>query len=237
MDRFRQSLPEPIWGTVSLITLVVVPFLGMLFFEATRWNIVAELWGVVGAGALFWYFTEQRSENIQRKAWLRRNRTYVRAVIERVLLNAALVMHYTLGAPDDLYNDLIRGKTREVRRRAAQKIRVLVAEVDQGKPRRLHGQMGLDECISQGQFGLEKVMIESSDVFGRLTDLHAVTRLCVERCRWVAIFDPTLREVKPAGGLARWLQTGLPADAGEAALVVCEVCADILVEAGELATR
>lgn len=235
MDRFRQSLPEPRWVSVLVIAVVVVPFFIGLGYEPTRWNMAAEVWGVVGAGALFWYFTEQRSEIVQRKAWLRRNRTYVKAVLERIVRNAGTVVHCTLGVSGNLYDDLTQGKTREVRRRAAQQARPLVADVAQGEPRGVNGQMGLTDPISQGLFGLEQAMTESGDVFGRLTDLHAATRFCVEHCRWMAIFYPTLHEVTSTGALARWLQTGLPADVGEAALVVCEVCADILVETGALA--
>ena len=43
----------PVWLRV-LTAVVVLWLLAMLPFEETRWNAVAELWGVAGAGVVVW---------------------------------------------------------------------------------------------------------------------------------------------------------------------------------------
>jgi cell division protein FtsW (lipid II flippase) len=61
--------------------LVGVAFIVMLFFEDLRWNVIAELWGVAGAGVVLWWYLEQRSETVQQQAWLRQNARHIQPVL------------------------------------------------------------------------------------------------------------------------------------------------------------
>ncbi len=234
MSWLREQLPEPHKVWVPFLAIVVLSFVAMLPFEATRWNAVAELWGVVGAGAVFWFVSERHSESIQRRAWLRKHAPYSQMVLDRLVDNAGMAARATLNLPDDLHQRLTRGATGEQRRRAALEARQYVARVARsGMEDTEYLEDTLNACIA----GFEQALNQHGGVLDRLTELQASLHACVSNCRFVATFPMALQEGLPEVSFLRYLTTRVPSEAGEAALAICEKSAAILVESGRLPAR
>src|SRR5688572_25187881 len=60
-----------------LLAGAVLWFVGLYVDPVMQANMHGELWGVAGAGLAVWLVQELLSEDIQRRAWLRRNVGYV----------------------------------------------------------------------------------------------------------------------------------------------------------------
>ncbi len=237
MRWLREQLPEPFWFWLPFLVAVVLSFVAMLPFEATRWNAVAELWGVVGAGAVFWFVSERHSESIQRRVWLRKHAPYVRMVLERIVDNAGWAARATLDLPDDLHQQLTHGATGEQRYVAAEKAREYVARVAEAGVVRNKDTKRLGNTLNQSITGFELAFNDHGAVLDRLTELQASLHDCMSYCRFIAWSAPALQEEFPESMFHRFVSTQLPAKAGEAALAICEKSANILVEAGELPER
>ena len=237
MKRVSQSIPTPLRLTVLVVALVVASFALMLNVEATRWNVVTELWGVFGAGALFWFFTERQSEDLRRRTWLRTNRDEVARVLDAVATHAGGIASNTLGLAPDLYADLVGGQSRDARRRAAQRARLLVPTVTSGAAEEFARPLTAEEPLVQEQVGLETALAHSGEVFARLANLRAAMAICLDRCRTVTVLSPLLQGGAPIGGATAWLRHSIPAQAGQAAITLCEACADVLSEAEVLPAR
>src|ERR1041385_2703175 len=97
------------WWVLPVLTgITIATFFYMLLFEETRANILAELWGVAGAGTVAWWFLEHYSEPIQQGAWLKRHARELDRVVGHVRYEAAASAIKALDFTDELADELLK---------------------------------------------------------------------------------------------------------------------------------
>jgi hypothetical protein len=69
----RDSVPRPLWLSIPLILAVLGFFLAFVGDPQPGPNLIAEAWGVFGAGIAVWWILESKSEQVQHRGWLRQN--------------------------------------------------------------------------------------------------------------------------------------------------------------------
>lgn len=106
-----------------LMVATAASFLTGLLFEDLRPNLIAEMWGVVGAGIVIWWVLEQHSEQIQTRAWIERNVEYAIPLVNQIQGTLMEPLLVSLGAPAETVSALAYGRSMEARQRAADAIR------------------------------------------------------------------------------------------------------------------
>jgi hypothetical protein len=164
-----------ILGWVSLAWLLV-----MLPFAVLRWNALATLWGVIGAGLLVSVILQEQGEAIQRRVWLRRNRASVDRWVGLVNGSAGLAVTAALGLGDAIDVPLRMGPTVVYRRRAIEQARE-VARSFSTKPEIQDARRYVDFptwvlSLSTTQAQLRMAISNNGPLFDRLTELHGAIR-------------------------------------------------------------
>ncbi|MDQ6877698.1 MAG: hypothetical protein M3082_08360 [Candidatus Dormibacteraeota bacterium] len=110
----------------------LVAFAGLLAYEPLRWNAIATLWGIVGAGLLVSVILQERGEPIQRRAWLRRNSDTVRFFLGEIRRASGHVVDTALGLEQRLKQPLLYGATMTETQMAIDETRALIAADSDG---------------------------------------------------------------------------------------------------------
>jgi hypothetical protein len=92
-------LHDPIAWTTTLAVrhrstlswFVLAGLLALVWFEPTRWGAVVTLWGILGAGLVVSLILEERSEGVEHRAWLRRNRDQIKPFLDFIHSRSALL--------------------------------------------------------------------------------------------------------------------------------------------------
>jgi hypothetical protein len=209
------------WAFVGL-TFVV-----MLFIPDARWNAITTVWGALFLGLLISLVLEQRGEGIQRRAWLRQHAERVRTVVEEVLTLATSSLE-SVRLPSEIMEALTSGATRIARREAAERARghivaarYLLEDDDQ---------MPADELLAYARQARE-VRERHGVVLSRVTQLDAALDQFLDALRW---YDEAVAKSKARAEDVRAVTRSFVLPIGEAAVKLCEACADVLFEARRL---
>ena len=100
-------LHDPIAWTTTLAVrhrsmlswFVLAGLLALVGFEPTRWGAVVTLWGILGAGLVVSLILEERSEGVEHRAWLRRNRDQIKPFLDSIHSRSALLAAASVGVP------------------------------------------------------------------------------------------------------------------------------------------
>jgi hypothetical protein len=217
------------WAFVGL-TFVV-----MLFIPDARWNAITTVWGALFLGLLISLVLEQRGEGIQRRVWLAQNTGRARTTVDEVLAVAARSAAFAVDLPEEISQKLMSGATRSARREAAESARAHMWS-------RMKATLATEDNDHMPADDLLQYARQVRDVRERLRDLRHRHRLVLSR---VTQLDTALDRFLDT---LRWYEEAVVAEdntwardahniryflqpIGEAAVGLCEACADLLVEA------
>lgn len=205
------------WAFVGLT------FVGMLFVPDARWNAITTVWGALFLGLLISLVLEQRGEGIQRRAWLRQNAERARKTVDELLAVAvgAYSAAFAVDLPAETMQALIAGPTREARRAAAAQARAhivtQVAQIQYALSPADANTIPAEDLLAYAPRARE-VRERNGVVLSRATQLDRALERLLDALRW---YQESHAE--------RTYMFLLPI--GEAAVGLCEACADLLVEA------
>gem|GEM_PF-6646922 len=207
--------------------VAIASFVTMLVFDQTRWNVIATLWGVIGAGLVVSLILEEQGEEIQRRSWLKREANQVAPFLQAIFQRARLV-GASCGLPLDVINGIfdLDFRVRNLSFARAREIaRSDLAGVDR---ERLLSLATKPENANHLLFRLEEIdrlALDNVPILSRLTSLHAAIRRFEEAGRLLLsnLLSPNMpNEVRLI----------LLASTAAASIDVCEECSRILEEAG-----
>lgn len=214
---------------------VGVTFLVMLFIPDARWNAITTVWGALFLGLLISLVVEQRGEGIQLRIWLSQNTGRARTAVDDVLAVAAYSAEFAVAMPKDIMQELISGATRSARSDAAE-----------GARAHMWSRMKTNPVGEANDHAPAEALLEYArqvrEVRERLTEMRHRHRLILSR---VIQLDTALNRFEDA---LRWYEEAVAAKdnwwardtrnttyllqpIGEAAVGLCEACADLLFEA------
>jgi hypothetical protein len=217
------------WAFVGL-TFVV-----MLFIPDARWNAITTVWGALFLGLLISLVLEQRGEGIQRRLWLAQNTGRARTAVDETLAVAAQSAAFAVDLPKDIMQALMSGATRSARREAAEGARAHMWSQMQVSPVGQDNDHMPAEDLLEYARQIREVRERLPDlrhrhrlVLSRVTQLDAALDRFLDALRWyeeavVGKDNPWARDVR---NIKFFLQP-----IGEAAVGLCEACADLLLEA------
>lgn len=217
------------WAFVGL-TFVV-----MLFIPDARWNAITTVWGALFLGLLISLVLEQRGEGIQRRLWLAQNTGRARTTVDELLAVAAQSAAFSVVMPEEIIQALVSGATRSVRREAAERARAHmwnrirltpVSEDDEYRP--AVDPLEYAQQVREVRERFTDLRRRHRLVLSRVSQLETALDRFLAALRWyeeevVAKENPWARDVRNTRFLLQPI--------GEAAVVLCEVCADVLLEA------
>ncbi len=154
----------------------------MLPFEATRWNAIATLWGVLGAGLIVALVLQERGEAIQVDAWLKAEADQVLPFVNHVFM-LARILTFPYGVPVEVVNALLseRGAARAaVYERGRVAISNLTSRADGDE---LIARALRPESINHLEFRMRELdMLHKANapLLARLTRLHGLLRRLIE---------------------------------------------------------
>jgi hypothetical protein len=193
LERLPPWVPGPRRVFLPLAVGVLLALAAGLFFEETRWNFVAELWGVAGAGVLVWLLLEPLGEAVQRYAWVRRSAEQLVPVVRVIHDCATATGASALGFPENLQHEL-RGPTREGRRRAARLVAEGVGSAsEQGDAAHVRFRdRGLRIGVRLGSSVVLGLADANAPMLARLPNLHAAITRYAYRCQEFLKWAPSL---------------------------------------------
>ena len=212
------------WAFVGLTFLV------MLFIPDARWNAITTAWGALLLGLLISLVLEQRGEGIQRRVWLTepRNADRARRAVDELLPVAAHSAAFAVDLPSDIMQALMSGATHSARREAAERARAhmyawtQVAQVSQGTD-----PTPADELVRYAQQARE-VRQRHGVVLSRVSQLDTALDRFLDALRW---YEEAVAKDSPGAEYVRAAPRYYLLPIGEAAVRLCEGCADLLFEA------
>jgi len=183
-NRFQESLA---WlstnDPISVVTRLLIPhripvgwatvvlFVVMLLFEATRANVIATLWGVVGAGLLVSVVLAEHGEHIQRRVWVQDNAGLINDFLAVTIDIVGEVGLAGVGIGQELRNRLFYANFRSQRHQAAEAVRQAIEQFAQTQPQplaQLHiNYEQLDERVTRLMHFIE----DRSTALSRLTEV------------------------------------------------------------------
>jgi hypothetical protein len=213
---------------------VGVTFVAMLFIPDARWNAITTVWGALFLGLLISLVLDQRGEGIQRRLWLAQNTGRARTTVDEVLAVAAQTAVFTVDLPNEIIQTLMSGATRSARREAAESARAhMWSQMKVSPVGEDNDHMPADDLVKYER-QVREVRQRLADlrhrhrlVLSRVTQLDTALDRFVDALRWyeeavVARNNPWARDARNA----RYFLQPI----GEAAVGVCEACADLLSE-------
>jgi len=211
----------------TLGLVAIASFVTMLIFDQTRWNAIATLWGVIGAGLVVSLILEEQGEVIQRRTWLKREANQVAPFLQAIFQRARLV-GASCGLPVEVINRIFDLDFR-VRTLSFARAREIARSDLTGVDReRLLSLVAKPENANHLQFRLEEIdrlALDNVPILSRLTSLHAKIRRFEEAGR---LLLSNLR----SPNMPDEVRLILLASTATASIDVCEECSRTLEEAG-----
>jgi hypothetical protein len=207
----------------------------LLLWHETRGSTIVAWWQLILAGAAAWWYFEQRSEPVQRQAWLRRNADYVKSVLGDVCRAVNTTAILTLGFDMKVLARLSEAPSRAERRDVAMAVR---SNFERQNLHIADGAMrtnsNLRTVLPMQMAALEVIASSHPDVFSHLTDLQAALREYRQAHGWaVNQLDSQItgNDSDWRADLFKWIWISR---LGLAAVDFGERCSDALLEAGAL---
>ena len=212
------------WAFVGLTFLV------MLFIPDARWNAITTVWGALFLGLLISLVVAQRGEGIQRRVWLTepQNADRARTTVDELLAVAAPSAASAVDLPTEIVQALMSGATRSARREAAERARAHMYAWTQLTPVSADNNHTPADDLLKYTRQAREVRQRHGVVLSRVTQLDTALERFLDALRWyeeaVARDNPGAEDVRAA---TRFYLLPI----GEAAVRLCEGCADLLFEA------
>jgi hypothetical protein len=224
------------WTLAHLLLMwafVGLTFVVMLFIPDARWNAITTVWGALFLGLLISLVLEQRGEGIQRRAWLRQNADRARAAIDELLAVAAPAAASAVDLPQEVTQALMSGTTRAARHEAADRARTLMWEWTQPPPgTEDNPPLPADELL-ESALQATQVRQRHNQVLSRTTQVDTALDRFLEALHWYEAADVTqyASSAEDTRTATAWMSRWKRQRIGEAAIRLCEACADLLFEA------
>lgn len=207
-----------------------------IWFEKTRWNMVASLWSVFIAGTVVSLLLEGHGDTYRRRRWLRKHLRDLQPVIDTILNTAGLTAAFAIGLPDEVQLQLRQGETRAVRAQAAARALELACDLAE-KPsesamQRIERAHLLVPDMANFARTVDEMVQTNLGLLRDLTDLLGAVQRYSTACR-MFLGSPVGRGAPPTDIGRMTLRYLLP-QLGSAAVALCEKCSDIYCDAESL---
>ena len=216
----------------ALLLVSGIWFLTMLLFDQTRWNAIATLWGILGAGLLVAVILQEQGEDIQRRVWLRKNAAQVRPFLDELVQSAGYLSRFAVGLPEDIDLVIRSSPATASRREALNRAREMARLVEQGAP---INEQDADfaawvNSVDFYQARIERAVANNLPFIARMSELHASIR----EFKLVCGFPRVVNRLAPGSVDVEDLRRHSRAQVAQAAFEVVDKGLELMGEAGLL---
>ncbi len=234
-DPISRAASVAICHRTVLSWFVLVGLVALVAFNRTRWEALVTVWGILGVGLVVSLVLEERSESVDHRAWLGRNRYQIKPFLDSIHSRAALLAAASVGIPTPTLRALTGTASLSIRQEAiASAAHVVDSFAIGASPAPLQRPFAAGakwaRHLSSWSKSVDLELQHNQAILPRLVEVSSA----LSRMRFaVAVGSAIASGSVPSIDHARF-ESASRVQVARGALEVCEACTDLLYQAGLL---